>query len=225
MTKEYSEALGFTNAQYGEGKHRGEKPYNQILYQNIDVALRFVITFTHDEPHTVMVKEPSPADVVDLISEINKALVDYKLSFVYDGINLEFQSERGHGYRCKLSPLLEKIFGVPADTWFHLTEQIIKSYPDISLEISSDFLIVFCNVAEPQFFNGHMLPYLKINKSSANYNKRVHVECDPVLYFPLVSDANISTIHIQLLDETLKNITVNSDSDSIVVLHVRTKLI
>jgi len=127
-------------------------------------------TVFKDDKTLAYVKEPVAKTISDLISEMNRAIASYHAEFVYDGENFEYEYERPGGILIKLSPFLERLFGIPSYTWFQNRHEIFPSISDIDLGITSEFTHVNCDAIQPQIVGGKLLPCLK------HFNPRTHPE-------------------------------------------------
>ncbi len=120
----YYLAMGFGSTdRFKNGVTEAKYAYSQELYDKIDASERIRLDFIKNVSVSVSMNEPTKKVVSYLISSINLALRSYKISFVYDGSNMEFNSTQP-GHMCKLSHLLCTIFAIPLDTIFHGTKQI-----------------------------------------------------------------------------------------------------
>ena len=85
LTTEYARAFGFSKFVFKNGETLAEHPFNQSIYDSIDVTLQIKMSFIKDVQKDVTVNEPSEMDVSYLISEMNKAVSQFDISFLYDG--------------------------------------------------------------------------------------------------------------------------------------------
>ena len=179
MSPDYAKAMGFTKDSYGVGTHVAETLFNQALYDIIPVTNRMNFTTFSDEEVTEIVQEPTAKSAVDLISELNKAIQKHNAFFTYDGNSILFEDENKGSQRTmvKLSPFLERTFGIPESTVFFGAHMKLKSYNNIDLGTKSGFHVIRCNAIENQYFYGKLLNVLKLIPSPSVTGSTVHVKC------------------------------------------------
>ena len=223
LTPEFAKAMGFTQKYYAEGRYEAENIYLQSVFDAIELTLVFTITIFIDQVHDVFVSEPSPPTAVHLISEINKSLKPHNISVIYDGENFEYSNEQGPGIETTFSPLIEKIFKIPAGHIFSKKFEVLPSYKNINLQTESQFVVFKCNIIQAQPYNGRLMPILKLFPKQKKINELVQVTCKPILYMPIPNDYKIENIKIELLDEFLNPLSLASESETTVVLHIKSR--
>ena len=223
ISEPYNSAFGFINSFYSDGSHKAEEPYSQKEFDLIDITKHLHITLFKDQTFFANCQEPEKLEVVSLVSEINKCLTPYKVSVIYDGIDFEFESELA-SQMVKFPTIIEKIFGIPKDYWFKKVHEILRSYSNIDLGVSSNFLIMKTNLIEAQPFNSKLLNALRMFPRPEKTEKTVHFLCTPVLYVPVANIKTIEKIEVEFCDERLQPAALVENTDTIVVLHFRSKL-
>ena len=222
INSEYAQALGFTKT-YPPGRHEAEEYYSQDKFDKIDITHNMTITMYHDEEHTVYVAEPEERDVSHLISEINKSLTEFRITVLYADGKFEFENKYAIGARVLFSDFIAKIFDIPIGHWFEKGEENLPSFENINLGTSSSFVNVVCNIATPQQHKGKLMPILKMFQKPNKSGEIVLLSSNPILYVPIPDLTTIDKLQIELLDEFLNPIECMEDSETSVVLHIKSR--
>ena len=221
MTPEYAQALGFTKAEYPYGKNEAERGPSQALYDSIDVTLKMNFSIVKEDKESVTVQEPTIKSVSDLISEMNKSLIKYKVVFEYDAVNFTYEDSGRGGTIVILSEFLASLLGIPKGTQFKGPEVSYPTYSTINLGLAPSFHAVTCNIIESQTYNGKLLQVLKLIpfvESQGMY----HFKANPVQYVPIASQA-FENIRVQMFDENMKYSVLTHETDTTAVLHMRSR--
>jgi hypothetical protein len=121
-----------------------------------------------------------------------------------------------------LSPFLEKVFGIPPSKIFSGAEVILPSYSSIDFGLTPQFHVIMCDLADPQYFKGKKLPVLKTIPFTDTIGS-VHEKCNPITYIPILSQSLFGNIKLWMVDENLDFTRLKSDSQTTVVLHIRSR--
>jgi hypothetical protein len=78
-------AFGFDTTTFPNGTTYSIRPFDEELYKKIDANETMLTRIFKVTYNDVFVAEPSPLDVIHLVSEINKALENYHVEAEYDG--------------------------------------------------------------------------------------------------------------------------------------------
>jgi hypothetical protein len=120
---------------------------------------------------------------------------------------------------------MKNIFGLAEDLVFESSPTVLPSISDIDLNVTSTYLIVMCSAVEPQYINGHMGIFFKMVPSSQEYGKLVHVESNPILYLPVSTAQDIDNLLIQLCDENGVLVPTKPQSNTLAMLHFRSRIL
>jgi len=221
MSEDFSRAMGFVKKVYESGRNVAEEQFVEELYANIPNTERMRFVVFQETISYVVVKEPSIKSVTGLISEINKSLADKDISFHYDGNSISYEDDSDKNAFINLSSFLEKLFGIPDGTEFTGGEMTLPSYSTINLGLTPNFHVITCNIVEPQNFKGELVPVIKTIPFK-NSKGLLHTEITNLQYVP-VSVQTIENVKIDIRDENLNFSKIASDSDSTVVVHIRSR--
>jgi hypothetical protein len=222
ITRSYAVAMGFTKASYPSGKQQGEEEINQVFFEAIPVTERMDLIISKDVETTAICKEPEIKSVVYLMSEMNNCLEPFHADFVYDGETITFEDKGTGGTIIVLSTFLNTLFGIPDGTQFSGSSVSYPAYSTINLGLAPEFHLITCSLIEPQLYNSHLLPVLRLIPFESGSGK-MHVQINRPQYVP-VSSERFANIRIQILDENLDFSALATESDTTVVLHVRSRL-
>jgi hypothetical protein len=151
--RSYAEAMGFDVNVFPPGvENKGKFSISQTLLNLIDVATPLAYQIYHEEKQVATVKEPTDKSVSGLIGRMNDAVSGKGIKFSYNGNELEVDGLYATGYYVRLSPLLEKIFGLVPPCWFDWEKESSQSNASIDLGLSSNHLVVLADVVDPAYF-------------------------------------------------------------------------
>jgi hypothetical protein len=171
----------------------------------------------------VYVNEPDPKDVIHLTSEINRALETNKIECEYDGNSFSMYSPEGNVTGVKFSPLISHTFGLNPDKWYR-DRDVVPSFSDIVLIPSSHQLLIQSDLVQTQWVFGKHVSLLFTDE--VNWEKRspIHIKSNPTYYVPLTRNKKIESIEIVFINEQMEPVTMELNSISSILLHLRPKL-
>lgn len=221
ISKNYANVFGFEKPEYGFGLHEAENNVNYTAFRQIDQSWGYlnirIILRTETE---LEIEEPQTKDITHLLFNVNEKLEPYQMSIVYDGENIQFKTENDitTSY-LRISRFLKELLGIDTEILYG-NDVVLEAARDIDLGISSDMILILCDLIEPQEYQNKDLPILAILPYLTSA-KIVTTSVDPILYLDVKPQREIKTFKISLVDEHLKPIKLNPEFNSMVTLHFK----
>lgn len=217
LSETFKKVMGFDFSIYYSKEVVAENPYNDSVYRSLEEGETYTFEIIKlSVPKLCFLDEPDEKSVSGLVSSFNLALINREISdikFKQNDEQIEMETD-ATDYRVYLSNKLKRILGT-TETY------ISKGFKSQRVDCyrGSKKILLKTNIIEPQIRNTKRENVLRIVDHKHQSDEDVHAQVQSVLYCPLVRAHELTSIHVDIVDESGDYIPF--EEDVIIVLSLR----